>query len=69
MKSPRVGTVCKWNPVPLDILDSRFELPIGTKVRVIQPSGCPKNGTMGHCYIETLDNQFLGLVCIKSLEK
>lgn len=69
MKSPRVGSIRKWNPVGVDIWDSRFKLPIGTLVRVIQPQGCPKNGTMSHCYIETIDNKFLGICHINSLDK
>jgi hypothetical protein len=69
MKTPRVNSIWKWKPVGMDIYDGHFTLLVGTEVRVIQPYGCPKNGTMGHCYIETKSGQFLGLVCINSLEK
>jgi hypothetical protein len=40
----------------------------GTIVKVIKaPYGCPKNGTMGHCYIGDEDGNFIGLVCCSSL--
>jgi len=41
----------------------------GTEVKVCQPYGCPSNGTMGHCYIEDMNGQFIGLVAIASLAK
>lgn len=41
----------------------------GTRLRVIQPRGCPKNGTMGMAYTETLEGRFVGLVCINSLQR
>jgi hypothetical protein len=44
-------------------------LPEGTRLRVIQPRGCPKNGTMGMAYTETLEGRFVGLVCINSLQR
>lgn len=41
----------------------------GLRLRVIQPKGCPKNGTMGMCYTETLEGKFVGLVCVNSLQR
>lgn len=42
--------------------------PEGTKVRKCQPYGCPKNGTMGHCYVEDAETgEFYGLVQVSSL--
>ena len=43
----------------------------GTVVKKVQPFGCPKNGTMGHCYVVPADgtgNQYGVLVCLDSLE-
>jgi hypothetical protein len=40
----------------------------GTRVVKTQPKGCPKNGTMGHCYVADADSgRFLGLVLLNSL--
>ncbi len=39
-----------------------------TDIRVINLSGCPRANTMGHCYVETLQGVFLGLVCTHSLQ-
>lgn len=41
----------------------------GTLVRKVQPRGCPKNGTMGQCYIESMEGEFLGMVDERSLEE
>jgi hypothetical protein len=69
-KSPRIGAVRTYKPVMFDkFYEHTADVPEGTKLRVIQPYGCPKNGTMGMCYVEYLDGTFLGLVCINSLEK
>jgi hypothetical protein len=35
----------------------------------LQPYGCPKPNTMGHCFVETLDGKFIGLVSTASLTK
>lgn len=52
----------------LDRYDPRpYMPPDGTLVQKTQPYGCPKNGTMGHCYIADLDGNFLGLVALGSL--
>ena len=40
----------------------------GQVVRVVNMPGCPKANTMGHCHIQTLDGQFLGMVCTNSLQ-
>lgn len=39
----------------------------GELVVKTQPYGCPKNGTMGHAYISSLDGEFYGLVLEASL--
>jgi hypothetical protein len=39
----------------------------GTVVIKTQPHGCPRNGTMGQCYIANLEGEFLGMVDLRSL--
>lgn len=58
-------------PVLFDRLqDNTEDVAEGTPVRVIQPHGCPRNGSMGMCYVERADDhEFIGLVCINSLQK
>lgn len=69
MKSPRVGTVKTFQPVLMDRMAGHLQgVQPGTKVRVIQPHSCPKNGTMGQCYVEdATTGTFIGMVCINSL--
>jgi hypothetical protein len=68
-RSPRVGSIKTYKPVPFDrFYEHTAWIPEGMKLRVIQPYGCPKNGTMGMCYVEELNGDFVGLVCINSLE-
>ena len=70
-RSPRVGSKRKYVPVGMDLYYNgvQKEIEEGTIVRVIQPHGCPKNGTMGMCYVEVADTkEFVGLVNIASLE-
>lgn len=53
-----------------DLTDPRLTGYRGERVRVIQPYGCPKNGTMGHCYVEHASTkEFIGLVLVSSLVK
>lgn len=59
-----------FEPVPLDRFDSRVSIKPGTRVVKIQPHGCPKNGTMGHCYIGHAETgEFIGLVHQNSLRE
>ena len=70
MKAPRVGTKVVFRPVGMDIWDNRTELVGGETVQVIQPFGCPKNGTMGHCYVgDKNSGKFIGLVLVNSLQR
>jgi hypothetical protein len=64
-------TVYVFKPVGLDVYDAGGHQPArGTRVVKTQPHGCPKNGTMGHCYVEdAVTGQFYGLVLLNSLEK
>ena len=75
MRAPRIGSLRVFDPVLFDRLrDNTRAVPAGTLVRVIQPHGCPKNGTMGMCYVEyagappASDHKFIGLACINSLQ-
>lgn len=60
-----------YRPVGLDVWDRRPNQPEpGTVVVKTQPSGCPRNGTMGHCYVkDAVTGMFYGLVLVNSLEK
>jgi hypothetical protein len=68
-KKVRTGTNYIYYPVLMDrIHDLGHGVMPGSIVKVIQPYGCPKNGTMGQCYIGTADEgKFLGMVCCNSL--
>ena len=66
----RTGSKYTFNASAWDIIDRQKYTPEdGTIVRVCQPFGCPKNNTMGQCYIETLEGEFLGMVSTNSLTK
>jgi hypothetical protein len=59
-----------FKPVMFDrYQENTKDLAEGTRLRVVQPRGCPKNGTMGMCYTETLEGRFVGLVCVNSLQR
>lgn len=64
-------TTYTLNPVGLaDLTDKRVMAHKDAEVRKIQPYGCPRNGTMGHCYVERVDTgEFIGLVLLTSLVK
>jgi hypothetical protein len=68
MKTKR-GKVFTFQPVGFDLFDRRAHQPEpGTRVVKTQPFGTPKNGTMGHCYVEDAETgQFYGLVLLASL--
>ena len=70
MKSPKVGAIRKYVPVLFDMLQGNTaDIPAGTVVKVVQPFGCPKNGTMGMCYVDNANTgEFIGLVCVNSLQ-
>jgi hypothetical protein len=75
MKMKRVvtGGLYYFYPVMLDQFhptQKNTGLRVGERVKVIQPYGCPKNGTMGQCYIGKADTgEFIGMVCCNSLQK
>jgi hypothetical protein len=59
-----------FEPVGWDIFDRRAHQPEpGTIVVKTQPFGAPKNGTMGHCFVEDAETgEFYGLVLVNSLQ-
>lgn len=61
--------VYRFQPVGLDVFDRRPNQPEpGTLVVKTQPAGCPKNGTMGHCFVKDFETgAFYGLVLTASL--
>lgn len=63
--------VFTFEPVGMDLFrPTKLAPPAGTLVRKTQPAGCPKNGTMGHTYIEDAETgEFYGLVLLNSLTK
>jgi hypothetical protein len=66
----RKGSIYTFNACGWDVFDRRNNTPTnGTKVRVCAPHGCPSPNTMGHCFVETLDGHFIGLVATASLSK
>lgn len=86
IRAPRVGSKRILQPVGLlDLRDERVTVHTGHTVEVTQPFGCPKNGTMGHCYVDCVtcgaakaellsidpakSRIFIGLVLISSLTK
>lgn len=49
----------RYQPAGLDLYDRRPPQPEpGSIVRKVQPSGCPRNGTMGHCFVGDPDQPY-----------
>jgi hypothetical protein len=67
-RTPRKGSLHMLRPVGMDATDSRVTQWSDYIVRVIQPYGCPRNGTLGHCFVETRAGEFIGLVLVASLQ-
>jgi len=68
MAKVRVGSLYAYHPVMMDVLHPPFGNPEnGAILRVINKHGCPKANTMGMCYVETMDGEFMGMVCTNSL--
>lgn len=54
----------------MDRGDARVVKHAGAEVQVVQPHGCPKNGTMGMTYVQVAETgEFIGLVSKASLVK
>ena len=59
----------EFHPVGWDAFDARHDIEPGIEVVKTQPAGCPKNGTMKHCFIAHADTgEFIGLVMTASLK-
>ena len=57
-----------YAPVLFDLMSAPVGLNAGDIVVKIQPHGCPRNGTMGMCYVGHPETgAFIGMVCLKSL--
>jgi hypothetical protein len=70
MRKVRKGSVYTFRACGWDRFDRKPNTPAdGTRVRVCTPHGCPAPNTMGHCFVETLDGQFIGLVSTASLSR
>jgi hypothetical protein len=66
----RKGGVYTFRARGWDVYDRKQNTPAdGTRVRVCTPHGCPPPNAMGHCFVETLDGQFIGLVSTASLSR
>jgi len=69
-KKVRVGSTYTYHAAGLlDKCDPKSTAQDGQKVRVVNLHGCPKANTMGHCHIEDMNGNFLGLVSTHSLRK
>lgn len=60
-----------FRPVGMDAWRPHAGTPAaGARVVKVQPHGCPRNGTMGHCYVADAETgTFHGLVLVNSLER
>lgn len=67
----RRQTVYTFQPKGFDVFDRRANQPEpGTRVVKVQPAGCPRNGTMGHCFVADAETgHFYGLVQQSSLQR
>ena len=68
-KRVRVGASYKYIPVMMDKCNPPFGNPQeGDVLTVVNKPGCPKANTMGMCYVNNKDGEFMGLVCTNSLQ-
>lgn len=70
-QSKRGKAVYKLVPAGLmDRCDKRVMAHAGKEVQIIQPAGCPPNGTMGQTYVQVAETgEFIGLVSKHSLQR
>lgn len=64
----KVNRFYTFNPVPFDQIFEKATAAPGQMVKVINLPGAPKANTMGQCYIESVEGDFLGMVSTNSLE-
>jgi len=71
MERVKANTKYKFNPCVLDILQptSTLTANAGDVVKVINLPMAPKANTMGQCYIEDMQGNFVGMVSVHSLDK
>jgi hypothetical protein len=69
--SVKIRAVYRLEPAGLiDRTDARVTAYAGREVQMIQPWGCPRNGTMGMVYVQLAEEgEFIGLVSKASLVK
>lgn len=67
-KRVRTGRMYRYMPVPLDCYDPKSAARPGQRVRVVVRTGCAPPNTWGHAHIEDLEGNFIGLVCVNSLD-
>lgn len=66
----RKGGIYTFKAFGWDVFDRKGNTPAdGTKVRVCAPRGCPPPNAMGHCFVESMEGKFIGLVSTASLSK
>ena len=65
----RNGKQYRYEPVGLDLWDSKALVPPYSLVTVKSLPGCPPAGTMGHCHIVDEAGRFAGLVLCNSLQE
>jgi len=63
----RAGQTLYYHPNLLDLIDGRTGLKSGDVVKVVNLPSAPKCNTMGHCHVESLTGEFIGLVHCNSL--
>jgi hypothetical protein len=69
-KRVRKGVTYRFEACGWDRFDRKPNTPAdGTLVRVCTPRGCPPPNAMGHCFVESLEGRFIGLVATASLTR
>jgi hypothetical protein len=69
MNRVKAGRTYTFQPVGMDIYDSKSTAEPGQRVTVENMNGCPPANTMGHCHIVDAETgEFLGLVLCNSLQ-
>jgi hypothetical protein len=70
-QAKRGQVVYKLVPAGLmDRCDKRVTAHSGKEVHIVQPPGCPANGTLGQVFVQVADTgEFIGLVSKHSLER
>lgn len=67
MRRVTVGRTYQFSREGFDCLWSHCDAQEGQVVRVVNLPGAPRANTMGHCHIETVRGEFLGMCDVRSL--